>query len=473
MSESAVYGLGGVANQAIGIILVPIYVRSLGANYGTVAILSTTLSLATLFVTLALPQAFFRSYLKEAHDDHERAAVLRAAFGLRLAVSVVALLIMSALAVPASMLILGTDHDWPLIALIGPIVFLDSLNLIPLSFLRGERRPVPYAVLSFTRAALGSVLIVLLVVVFPLGVAGVLLGSLGSSLITTLAGLLYLARNGRLSISFDRRLARHMLAFSLPLVPASVAGWTLNLSDRYIVNAVQGREAVAVYSAGYTLGLAMNALAVAPFTLAWGAAFWEIAKRAEAPRAISRVALGFTALASFIALGLSALSTDAIRILLTPQFEASRFVTPFSAFAYVAYGMYAIAATGLNLEGKTRWLPLVVGAGAVLNVVLNLLLVPRLGYVGAAVSTLVSYAVLPIGSGIVSQRYYPVPWPLGRIGITLALALALSAAALLGPDHPLWRIACVAVFPLLVVALRIVRIDTLRGLVQLATARRT
>jgi O-antigen/teichoic acid export membrane protein len=463
-SESAVYGLGGVANQAIAIILVPIYVRSLGADYGTVAILSTTISLATLVVTLALPQAFFRSYLKEADDERERASVLRAAFGLRLVVSLIGLAMMAALAVPASLLILGSDREWPLMALIGPVVFLDSLNLIPLSFLRGERRPVPYAVLSFTRAALGSALIVLFVVVFPFGVIGVLLGSLASSLVTTIAGLVFLARNARLSISFDGRLARHMLAFSLPLVPASLAGWTLNVSDRYIVNAVQGRDAVGLYSAGYTLGLAMNALAVAPFTLAWGAAYWEIAKQAAAPRVISRVGMGFTAVACFVALGVSALATDAIRILLTPQFEPSRFVTPFSAFAYVAYGMYAIASTGLNLEGRTRWLPLVVGAGAALNVTLNLLLIPRIGYIGAAVSTLVSYSVLPIASGIVSQRYYPVPWPIGRIGFTVALALALSAAALIGPDQLLWRMGCVAAFPALLMVLHIVSLDTLRTL---------
>jgi O-antigen/teichoic acid export membrane protein len=255
-----------------------------------------------------------------------------------------------------------------------------------------------------------------------------------------------------------------MLAFSLPLVPASLAAWTLNLSDRYIVNAVQGRDAVALYSAGYTLGLAMNALAVAPFTLAWGAAYWEIAKQSGAPRTISRVGLGFTALACFVALGVSALSTDAIRMLLTPHFEPSRFVTPYSAFAYVAYGMYAIASTGLNLEGKTRWLPVVVGAGAAVNVALNVLLVPRVGYIGAAISTLVGYSVLPIASGILSDRYYPVPWPLGRIGFTIALAIALSAAALLGPDHFLWRLGCVGIFPALLIALRIVPLNTLRGL---------
>ena len=77
LGESAIYGLGGIANQALAIILVPIYARQLGVeSYGAVAIINTTLSLTAMVVTLALPQAFFRSYLKESESGRERAAVL-------------------------------------------------------------------------------------------------------------------------------------------------------------------------------------------------------------------------------------------------------------------------------------------------------------------------------------------------------------------------------------------------------------
>jgi O-antigen/teichoic acid export membrane protein len=455
--ESAVYGIGGVANQALAIILVPIYARTLGvANYGTVAILTTTLSLATLVVTLALPQAFFRSYLKEAGDDRERAAVLRTAAGLRLFTSLLGLVVLVATAVPLAVLLLGGADAWPLLALIGPIVLFDTINLVPLSLLRAERRPRAYAVISFTRAVLGSVLIVIFVVILDLGVLGVVLGSLLSAAVTASAGVALLAREGRLRLSIDRRLARHMLAFSLPLVPASVAGWTLNLSDRYIIGAFAEREAVGLYSAGYTIGLVINALAIAPFTLAWGAAYWEISRQPGAREVIGRVLTGFVAVAAFVALGLAAFATDAVRILLTPEFADARFVTGFSAFAYVAYGAFTILTTGLNLESQTRRVPAVMGAAAVANVLLNLALVPILGYIGAAVSTLISYGFLAILGGIVSQRVYPVAWDGWRVGLLLALAMGLSAAAVLGPDHAAWRLLCVIAYPALAIGLRIV-----------------
>jgi len=457
LGESAVYGLGGVANQALAIILVPIYARQLGSEgYGTVALLTTTLSTATLIATLAMPQAFFRAYLREAVDDRQRLAVLRTTLGLRLVASLAALALMLILALPLADVILGDSASWSLMALIGVVVLFDTLNLVPLSFLRAERRPRPYAILSFSRAVLGSLLIVALVVWAGLGPLGVVLGSALSAVAAAVAGMILLARDGRLGMSLDRALARRMLAFGLPLVPAALAGWALNLSDRYFVNAFDGRAAVGIYSAGYTVGLAINALAIAPFSLAWGAAYWEISRRGDAPAVISRVLTGFAALASFAALGLSALATDAFRILLTPEFEPGRFVTPFSAFAFVGYGMFTILTTGINLAGQTRRLPLIMGAAAIANVGLNLALIPAIGYLGAAISTVLCYGLLAVIGGLASHRVYPVPWELGRVSVVVGLAMGLAAAALVGPDHVAWHIACIGAYPAAVVGLGIV-----------------
>jgi O-antigen/teichoic acid export membrane protein len=126
-------------------------------------------------------------------------------------------------------------------------------------------------------------------------------------------------------------------------------------------------------------------------------------------------------------------------------------VTPFSAFAYVLYGVFTIVTTGLNLESQTRRLPLIMGGAAIGNVALNLLLIPALGYLGAAISTLISYAGLAVAGGVVSQRVYAVPWEVGRVAALLGLGMALAAIALLGPDLLVWRLACIAAYPVVAV----------------------
>lgn len=462
VSDSAIYGLGGVANQAMAVLLVPIYANVLGvSNYGTLALVNTTLSFATSIVTLALPQAFFRSYLMENADQSGRSSVLRTTLALRLVTSLAGLVALLLLAFPLTKLLFADMADLPILLLIGPIVFCDTLNLVPLSFLRAERRPAAYSALSFARAVLGSLMIIVFVVVLHLGVFGVILGSLLAAVVVALAGVVILARARRIGLGWDRPLIRHMLVFSLPLVPAAVAGWTLNLSDRYLLQAFDGTVAVGIYSVGYTIGLIINALAIAPFSLAWAATFWEIATTPGARQTYSRVMTGFVIFSAFIGLGLSALSTDALRLVFQPDFEPSRFVVPFSAFAYVFYGIYSIGATGLNIEGRTGVLPLTLWAAALGNVALNLLLIPSMGYLGTAVSTLVSYGVLAVSTTAVGQRYYPVPWDLPRIAGALSLAMGLAAAALLGPDHIVWRLGCIAAYPALVVLLRIVRASDL------------
>lgn len=457
VSESAIYGLGGIANQALTVILVPIYARQLGeGGMGVVAVINATLSLSQLIAALALPQAFFRAYLKNAETDADRRSALAGSFGLRLAVSLGFLALYSAASVPLTALVFGDLADLPLLFLIGPIVFCDSLNLVPLSFLRAERRPREYALISFGRAIIGTVLIVGLVVGLDMGPLGVVLGSVGSAVISAAVGMFIYLRGTSVGPRWDPKLNRSMLAFSLPLVPAALASWGLNLSDRYILNIHRGFEELGVYATGYTGGLVINALAIAPFTLAWGAAYWEIGRGDDAPVIFRRVLTLFTVAASGAALALAGIGTDAIRLLLTPGFDDARYIVPFSAFGMVLYGVYTIVATGLNLTSHTGWLPLTMGAAAATNLVLNLVLIPSMGMIGAGISTIAGYGLLAVTTGAVAQRHYRVEWDLARVIASLGIAGGLSAAALLGPDMLLWRLGCIAAYPVAVVALGVV-----------------
>jgi O-antigen/teichoic acid export membrane protein len=477
LSESAVYGLGGVASQALAILLVPIYARTLGAGgYGVVAIVTATLTLSTMLATLGLPQSFFRTYLSESDSDSARRHALAVALTLRLLVSL-AFLLLFILAAPAltALLFDGSTTELPIVALIGPIVLFDTLNSVPLSLLRAQRRPRPYAVITFTRAVLGSVLIIGFVVVAGFGVLGVVLGSAVSAAVSVTMGFAVLRRAVPIRLAWDDALVRRMLAFSVPLVPGALAAWGLNASDRYIVNAVDGFAAAGVYASGYTAGLVITAIVVVPFTLTWGAAYWEIARGPDPERVISRVLTIFTVAAAGIALALSAIGTDAIRILLGDEFEAARFVVPFSAFGGVLYGAYAILTTGLNLVGKTGWMPVTMIAAAIGNVVLNVALVPTFGFIGAAIATIVSYGQLALTSALVSQRYYRVPWDVRRVLTALVVASALAGAALLGPDLLIWRLAMIAAYPLGLLATDTIRradVAALREISSRAVGRR-
>jgi O-antigen/teichoic acid export membrane protein len=471
-SDSFVYGLGGIANQAVAILLVPIYARVLGdEGLGITGVLNSIISLSLMLVGLALPQAFFRWYLREAADHVERAHILRTTLAVRIAASLAGFALVLLAAVPLTAVLYGGENLLVFV-LVAPIVLFDSFNGIPLSFLRAERRPRDYVAISLTRAITGSVLIVVLVAVLQLGVVGVALGSAIAAAVSAGIGAWVIWRTGMWRPVLDRDLSRAMLGFALPLVPAAVAGWTLNLADRPLLQVITDSKAVVgVYTLGYTGGLVINALAVQPFSLAWGATFWEISRSDDAPRTFARTLTWFLAIACAVALFLSAIGTDVIRLLFTPDFEDSRYIVPFSAFAFVLYGAYTIVATGLSIVGRSGILAttMLIAAGVALG--LNLLLIPVLGMYGAAIATVAGYGLLVILAGWQSQRLYPVPWQLGRAAVILGLAVALSALALLGPDQTLWRVGAILLYPPILIGTGIVRPTQARQLLRLLTRR--
>ena len=464
-SDSVVYGLGGMANQAVAVLLVPIYARQLGRDgVGIAGVLNSTISLSLMFVGLALPQAFFRWYLREAVTDRDRARVLGTTLGVRLAASLAGFALVLLASIPITAALYGGEHLL-VFALAAPIVMFDSFNAIPLSFLRAERKPRDYVAISISRAVLGTVLILSFVVAARMGVVGVALGGAIAAAFSAVIGTWALARAGAIRVQLDWQLARAMTRFALPLVPAAMAGWVLNLSDRPLLQAITGdRGLVGIYTMGYTAGLVINALAIQPFTLAWGAAYWEVSRGDDAARVFARALTWFLAIAAGVALLLSGLGTDALRILVGPAFEESRFIVPFSAFAYVLYGAYTVGASGLSVVGRSGLVASTMGIAAVTTLVLNLLLIPIIGMYGAALSTLVGYLLLAIVASAVSQRHYPVPWELGRGATILLIAAVLSAAALLGPDHVLWRIGCVIAYVPLLLGLGIVKMAQGRAL---------
>lgn len=461
--DSAIYGLGGAANQTVAILLVPIYARQLGpAGVGVAAVVNSTVALALMLVSLAIPQAFFRWFLSVAHDDRARSEVLSTTMGLRVVSSLLGAIVVAIAVVPLTVLLYGSTEYVPVFLAIPVIVFFDSLNSIPLSYLRARRRARSYSIISFTRAALGTVLILGFVVGSNLGVLGIVLGSGISAAVCAGIGL-FVLRDADLRWGLNRDLARAMLAFSLPLVPAAAAGWALNLSDRYILQGLTDADTVGVYALGYTGGMVVLAFVVQPFVLAWAATSWEIAKEDDAERQYARVLTAFTVVAAFVGLAISALATDVLRLLVGPAFADSRLVVPFSAFAYVLYGVYSVVAVGLNIRSQTRWVSLAMGIAAALSIGLNLLLIPLVGMLGAALATLVAYAVLAVTTAAFGQRYYPVPWDVTRVAGTMVAGMILAAAALLGPDLLLWRMATIAVFPLVLIATRIVSPDEIRA----------
>ena len=224
-----------------------------------------------------------------------------------------------------------------------------------------------------------------------------------------------------------------LVRFGAPTLPVALCLWLLNLSDRYLIAYFHGSGAVGVYAAAYGIG-SVIVLIFAPFFFnlnVVAAGRWDGGDRAGALRLVA-AALRYGLLVAIpVSALLGVVSRNLVRLLASEAFVGGAGLICVIAFGYVFFHVSAFFEIILGLLRKTRVLPVVYAAAAGANVALNLVLLPRFGIAAAAVTTLLSFALMAALSQWFVARELPV-WPLWRELVPpLAKCLAATGAAAL------------------------------------------
>jgi O-antigen/teichoic acid export membrane protein len=243
--------------------------------------------------------------------------------------------------------------------------------------------------------------------------------------------------------SYRSDLARTSLDFGLPLLPHTLAGWLLNVSDRWILGLLLGLAAadalaaIGVYSMGYQLAYAIGLIAVS-FNAAWLPFLYRVGETSAGPAVVAAsttiVIAGFLGMAGVLAV----IAPDVIDLIAPPSYAAAADVTVVVAFASALNAASLMLASGVYLVRDTRRMPLLTFVAAATNVVLNIVLIPRLGIMGAAWSTLAAYGVLAVLTGWLAAQRYPLTLDVARLAaaalITVGAAFAARAVWPTGSD---------------------------------------
>jgi O-antigen/teichoic acid export membrane protein len=451
-THSVVYGSADVFATALNVLLLPLFTAWLSAaDYGTLALLILFGTLAKIVVRLGLDAGFFR-----VHYDLDSAGERRRLAGTALIASAgMAALFVGAVAVlsgPLTRALLGEGSAparWVL--LVAGDVGLGALLFVPLSLLRIEDRPRLFSALAVFRHALNAGLKVLFLS-RGMGVEGVLWGDLLSTGALVLATLPLL--RGRAAPALSRPLLAEMLGFGLPKVPHGLMVQAQNMADRKVLDLYVTRAEVGVYHVGYTLGGAVK-FALSAFEPAWGPFVYSRLKQEGAPQTLARVAT--YAFAAFVLAGLVvSVFARELLTLLTPRNPALRAgapVIPVVVLAYLLHGVFLLTSVGIGIAKAARRYPLVTAVAAAVNLLANFALIPRMGMMGAAWATVLSYGCMALLGYVLSRGLYPIPFEGGRLLVVAAAGGASYALSLLAPAEP-WpglaaKLGAVAAFPLL------------------------
>jgi O-antigen/teichoic acid export membrane protein len=421
-TQSAIYGLGGIVSRLIAVFLLPVYTVYLGrVGFGKIETIVALTSVLVIVLRLGITSAFFRFYF-DSEDEAHRTLVVRTSFWFTMAMATLGLAIGFAFASPLSRW-LNLDDPW--IVRAGFVGLWAQMNYAQMTALfRVEERPVSFALASVANVLITIGSTIALVIGAHKGAIGAVVGNFLGTL--TVYAVLLGYRRFQLGWQFDRRLLREMNKFGLPLVPAALALWVINLVDRLFINGFKGQGEVGVYSLAVRISSVIIFLMTA-FQLAWPAFAYSIRDDNTARRTYSYVLTYLLFVTCWMSLAIGSLAPWIVHVF-DPKhhFGRSAEAVPILCFATAAYSGYSVLAIGIGRMRQTQFNWVVSGAAAVVNIVLNVALIPPYGMMGAAISTVVAYVVLFVGMWLRSRRIYPVPYQWRRIVTLAAVAVGLT-----------------------------------------------
>jgi len=433
--DTLLYGLSSVVGRALNYLLVPLHTSLLlPAEYGVLTELYAYAALLQVLYTYGMETAYFRFATQGKTVFH---VALSALLASSLALS--GLLVL--LATPLASALLHPGSERYLYYLVA-ILTVDTVLAIPMARLRLQRRTLLFASIKLWQIALNIVLNLSLLYGCPYLLTGGLMPTLPSwltlgatatptidavliaNLVANASALLWLSpslRQVQWQLSWQQ--LRPMLVYALPLLVMGLAGTINEMLSRAMLRhwlpagfypGQSNEAALGTFGACYKLAVLML-LGIQAFRYAAEPFFFSAAQERHAPAVLRTVMAGFTWVGCFILFAISA-NLDLLGVLFLRQaaYRAAIETVPYLLLNYLLVGMYYNLSVWFKLTDQTHYGAWLTSLGALVTILLNIGLVPRLGYWGSVWAAIASSATMVGLCYYWGQRCYPVPYRLGR-----------------------------------------------------------
>jgi len=421
-------GLIGITNLLVslsGIILLPILTKNIPVqDYGIWVQINVTIGLIPTVIMLGLPYTMVR-FLASARKREEIQEGFYSIAFIVIFTSAIAsfLLFLLSRLIAASLF----DNNLTIARILSLIVFIECLNGLLLNFFRTFQQIKRYSIFLFIRTYLNVALVAYLVL-SDYGIFGAVIGLLISGLAVFLIMISLIISEIGIKIPKFTNI-REYLAFGLPTVPGNLSSWVVESSDRYIISTFLGTVFVGYYSPGYALGNIITMfitplIFMLPVVLS---KYYDENNMKEVKTILQYSLKYFLLLAIPSAFGLSLLSKSMLMILSTPEIALQGYlITPFVALGALLFGAYAVIVQVIVLEKKTKITGKIWVMAAILNLGLNIVFVPHMGIIGAAITTLLAFAFAFILTAHYSFRYITFDVDFGFIAKSIFASIVMS-----------------------------------------------
>jgi O-antigen/teichoic acid export membrane protein len=433
--ESSHYMAGLLGNLAVGFVSFPIFTRVLSiSEYGLMDLGQRLLLMLTIASKLGLQNASLRFYnrqefFKDAASARDYYSTLF--FGMLGSSSSIVLLFLLSVSVLSRTSTLGPLAN--MIYLILGLVVLRAMGAVLWGFLRIEERTKIFNVVTVATRAATIAAVCALLPWIGRSARTYFTGTFAVETILVLGLTAWLLQRGVLDPShFKFGLFRAAIAYGTPLVLYEFAFAVLGSADRFLVRHYVGAEALGFYSVAYGLANNVNELLVSPLGLALIPIYMRIwtSDGAEKTSAFLTTAFNLFILAAAGVLAAIAVTGHSIVVLLaSAKYAGADRLIPVILAGLLVYGANIFVAAGLLIHKRTMQMSGMLVVAAALNIGLNCLLLPRMGLMGGAIATLLSYLICIVSLAWASNRILPLRTDIRTCAKYVAAAAVAWAAA--------------------------------------------
>ena len=459
IKQTSVYSLGNISTKLVGFILLPLYTAHLlPEDYGILAILQAIMQILIGVFGLNLPTAMMRWYVPEKDPEKQKSIV----FTTLLSTLFIAVLL-SVLLIPFSeqfaLEIFENANFTIYFVFLFLAVSVGIVNNVPLNLIRLKEQSVFYITLTTIKFTLIILSNIYFVAYLKIGVEGIIISELIGHLFVIIFTIPLMIKNSILKINLTALL--EMIKYGAPLVFSTVFTFVLTLGDRFIIKYFYGDASVGIYSVGHRIASAINMLILQSFQLGFLPIAYKKLDDPNAKRFFSKVLTYYTLVLVFSALVISLFSKELIELLaLNTEYWIAYIVVPIISFAFVLKGIQYNFALSFHYAKKTGYNALIVVIAAITNIMLNIILIQKFNFLGAAVSLLLSILIMMILSYFLGQKVYKIPYEIFKISKILFAGILLYVLSIFLSDIGFWiaifsKIILVIVFPILLYAMNI------------------
>lgn len=431
LNQSSHYFVGRIFIMAAGLISFPILTRILSVDdYGILGLISITLFLVNAITKLGAPNAIVRFYA-EFKAERRLAQFYSTIFsGSLLSATVVAALFFVTIQFISDKFI---DNNFvSLLSLCSILIFTKCATDTLTSFLRAEQRTRLYNLIMIV-SRYGSLALSIFLVFFVVkGLYGFYVGQIVWS-IAIFCLLLYIYRH-RIKIGakcFSPPVLKQSIKFGFPLVWAELGHLVLNYADRYLIHLYLGATSLGLYTAGYNLSTYLTDVIKYPIIYAMMPIYMNMLVNMgeqQTKEFFTKLFTYFLLIMLPSVFGLIAVGKDLISFLASSKYAEAHLILPYVVIGQAIYACTIILETGLLISRKTQVITYVMAGVCALNIVLNMILIPRYGILGAAQATLISCILYTVVITFYAFKEFRFRIDYPRILLYLVVAVAMYLA---------------------------------------------